>query len=152
MGKRVVLWVGFFVLLGAVSCWAVNAIQTQPATSGPFEADLIKASVRNNVLTIQVAFRCQGPPEDPIEFYFKDVYLTDLKNKKKYYPLKDSSGRYLAGPADSWLEGGAFKSYMRPGGRVIFWIKFPAPPADVQTIDIMVPGFLPFEDVPITRR
>ncbi len=149
--KRLALVCGvLFLLAGSASAWA-GVIQTQPATAGPFEADIIKASVRDNVLTIQVAFRCQGPSSNPISFKFGDVYLTDLKNKKKYYPLKDSSGRYLAGPAADWLEGGTYSAWMKPGDRFIFWIKFPAPPADVEKIDVMVPGFLPFEDVPIKR-
>ena len=152
VGRRVMFWTGLFLLVGAVSCWAGGAIQTQPAAQGPFEADVIRASVRDNVLTVQVAFRCQGTSSDPLSFRFGDVYITDLKNKKKYYPLKDSSGRYLAGPAANWLEGGKFESWMKPGDRSIFWVKFPAPPPDVQTIDIVVPGFLPFEDVPITRK
>ena len=152
MKRRVLLWFGIFLLSGAVSGWAANVIQTQPATSGSVEADIIRASVRDNVLTIQVAFRCPGPSSNHVSFKFGDVYLTDLKNKKKYYPLKDSSGRYLAGPASDWLEGGTYNAWMKPGNRSIFWIKFPAPPAEVQTIDVMVPGFLPFEDVPITRR
>jgi len=143
---------GIFLLAGVVSVWAADVIQTQPATSGPFEADIIRASVRENVLTIQVAFRCLGKSRKPLNFKFGDVYITDLKDKKKYFPLKDSSGKYLAGPAANWLYGGMYNAWMKPGDRFIFWIKFPAPPATTQTVDVMVPGFLPLEDVLITRR
>jgi hypothetical protein len=99
-----------------------------------------------------VAFRSHASEQKRLRFAFGEVYLTDLKSKKKYYPLKDSSGRYLAGPAANWISGGTYNAWMKPGDRFIFWIKFPAPPANVQTIDVVVPGFLPFEDVPITRR
>jgi hypothetical protein len=152
MKRRVLLWLGLLLLVAVVPVCMGEVIQTQPATGGAVEADIIKASVRDSVLTIQVAFRCTGGSRVHVAFKFGDVYLTDLKEKKKYFPLKDSSGKYLAGPAANWLYGGMYNAWMKPGDRFIFWIKFPAPPATTQTVDVMVPGFLPLEDVLITRR
>jgi hypothetical protein len=37
------------------------------------------------------------------------------------------------------------------GGKIIVWFKFPAPPASTTKINLVVPGVLPFEDLPIAQ-
>src|SRR3984893_247217 len=65
------------------------------------------------------------------------VYYIDPKNKKKYTALKDSEGNYIVSPMQNiTLEPGASKSG---------WCTLPAPPADVTSITVFIPGAPPFE-------
>jgi hypothetical protein len=70
------------------------------------------------------------------------VHLIDAEAKKKYFVVRDSEGQ-CACSRD--LKG------VNPGSRSQLWAKFPAPPENVQKISIVVPHFLPVEDVPISR-
>ena len=141
----------FFVLLLAAALWALEAIQTQMSTDGNFEVSLIRAKVKGEVLTIQVLLKNTSSRNKDYGFYFKDIYYTDTKEKKKYYGLRDTNGHYIAGPVEDWSAGGVFRAKLEPNAKAIFWIKFPAPPATTETIDIYIPWALPFEDVKITR-
>jgi hypothetical protein len=70
------------------------------------------------------------------------VHLIDADAKKKYFVVRDAEGQ-CACSRD--LKG------VNPGSRSQLWAKFPAPPENVQKISIVVPHFLPVEDVPISR-
>ncbi len=71
------------------------------------------------------------------------VHLIDAANKKKYLIVEDASGKCLC----TELKGDIGKD--KP---VNLWAKFPAPPATVQKITVVVSGFEPIESVPITDR
>ena len=68
------------------------------------------------------------------------VHLLDPANKKQYPVIRDGEGNCLCsrGIADV-----ASKS------RVNLWAKFPAPPGDVKKVSIVIPHFLPMDDVPL---
>lgn len=74
----------------------------------------------------------------------EDIYLLDLKGKKQYHPL--TAGAYpLARKHGQTVVVEAGKQYD-------MWVRFPAPPADVKTIDVYMEGVSePFEAVPITN-
>lgn len=74
----------------------------------------------------------------------EDIYLLDLKGKKQYHPL--TAGAYpLARKHGNTVVVEAGKQYD-------MWVRFPAPPADVKTIDVYMEGVSePFEAVPITN-
>ncbi len=147
--KRGVIAGVIFLLVFVTSLWALDAIQTQPSTDGSFELSLIRASVRGDVLTFQVAIKNTSSQRLRYTFFFRDVYYTDGKAKKKYYALKDSKGLYIAGPAYDHNAGGSFNMWLKPNGKALFWIKFPAPAEDVEEVDFYVPGALPFEGIKI---
>ena len=69
------------------------------------------------------------------------VYYIDPKNKKKYLVIKDSAGNELASNM-KYLE-------LEPGASKAGWLKLPAPPADVKTITVFLPGAPPFEGVAV---
>lgn len=69
------------------------------------------------------------------------VHLVDAVNKKKYLVVRDTEGTCLCS---------VFKGYIPVGGRANLWIKFPAPPADVKVISVVIPHFTPMDDVPIS--
>jgi len=70
------------------------------------------------------------------------IYLIDAANKKKYLVVKDADKHCLCSRN---LEHFASKSSAN------LWAKFPAPPDSVQKIGVVVPHFIPMDDVPISR-
>jgi hypothetical protein len=68
------------------------------------------------------------------------VYLADPIGKKQYFVLRDEKGQCLCSRSIPTI---ADKS------RANLWAKFPAPPADVQKVTIVIPHFTPMEDVPL---
>jgi hypothetical protein len=74
-------------------------------------------------------------------FTLDKLNLIDAANKKKYLVVKDSDGKCVCSE---------LKEDLNKGTRFNLWAKFPAPPADVQKISVIVPSFEPIESVPIT--
>ena len=149
--KKRIGYIIFFTLILAASAWTMNVIQSQLSTDGNFELSVIRAKVKGEVLTLQVAFKNTSSKKRQYAFYFKDVYYTDSKTKKKYYALKDTRGLYIAGPAYDHNGGGSFNVWIEPNAKAIFWIKFPAPGNDTKSIDLYIPWALPIEDVKLER-
>ncbi|MGO9848361.1 MAG: hypothetical protein ACLPKT_17750 [Methylocella sp.] len=71
------------------------------------------------------------------------IYLVDMTGKKKYEVVRDTDGNCLCSKN---LESIAGKSSLN------IWAKFPAPPDTVQKIGIVVPHFMPMDDVPISSQ
>ncbi len=69
------------------------------------------------------------------------THLIDAAGKKKYFVVRDSEGACLCSRG--------LKS-IQPKTRANLFAKFPAPPADVQTITVVIPHFIPMDDVQIT--
>ena len=70
------------------------------------------------------------------------VHLVDAANKKKYLVIRDSDGKCLCSAGLDDIEVGKSRA---------LWARFPAPPQDVQEISIVVPHFIPLDDVPISQ-
>ena len=141
----------FIVFAFATTAYAQNAIQIQPSTDGTIEASLIEAKVKRGVLTMKVALKNTSNEWIEPEIAFGKVYYTDVDANKKYFALKDSEGKFIAGPARHDWGGGTFKEKIGHNAKQILWIKFPAPPETTKTIDIFIPKILPFEDITIQR-
>ncbi len=71
-----------------------------------------------------------------------ETYLIDAANKKKYMTVKDSEGKCVCTKGSE---------YVKPGGRVSVYAKFPAPPPEVKAISVNIPDFIPMDDVPISQ-
>ncbi len=69
------------------------------------------------------------------------VHILDTVGGKKYLVLRDSTGRCIC--ADVGTIG--------PGKSLLLWAKFPAPPAETRTVSVIIPLFLPADDVPIAE-
>ena len=70
------------------------------------------------------------------------VHLIDAAGKKKYFVIRDSEKKCLCSQG---LKSVASKSQMN------LWAKFPAPPDNVEKITVVIPHFMPMDDVPISR-
>lgn len=80
-------------------------------------------------------------------FIYKDVYLFDPAGKRKYPLLKDSEGLFLAQPLTVLMDGGRIiPNWSKP---ILMSLTFQAPPDTVQTVDLILPDFQPFEGIAI---
>lgn len=70
------------------------------------------------------------------------VHMIDAAGKKKYFVVRDTEQQCLCSRN---VKDIASKS------RVPLWAKFPAPPGDVQKITLVIPHFIPMDDLPISQ-
>jgi hypothetical protein len=70
------------------------------------------------------------------------VHLVDAVGKKKYLVILDSEEKCLC--------SNNISASLGPGSRMNLWAKFPAPPENVEKITVVIPHFIPMDDVPIS--
>jgi hypothetical protein len=70
------------------------------------------------------------------------IYLVDVANKKKYFVVVDADGHCVCSRDVADIPAKASAN---------LWAKFPAPPDSVKKIGVVVPHFLPLDDVPLSR-
>ncbi len=156
----------------------LNAKEVLDEQFGPggSKVELVKARVRNNVLTLAVRYihpweatSFEGRKnitierkveltrrKIPIKFKVKSVFY--VANGKRYYVLKDKNGHWLASPvvgeyiADPEPEKGKIKPLILDDDNPVrvLWFKFPAPPEGVDGVEFQIPGVAPF-DVELKR-
>ena len=68
------------------------------------------------------------------------VYLIDAAGMKKYMVVRDADSNCVCSRDIEDIDKGKYAT---------MWAKFPAPPDDVQAMGIVVPHFIPIDDVPI---
>ncbi|MBT4520557.1 MAG: hypothetical protein HOC23_11170 [Halieaceae bacterium] len=127
---------------------SAGVIQTQMSLDANFEIDVKKAQVINNVLTIVFVFRNTSGSKAKISMAPSEIYYIDPTQNKKYHILKDEKGTFIMAPT---LFYGKLEFQVEAGKMKLAWIKMPAPDADVETININLPGSLPFEELKISR-
>jgi hypothetical protein len=102
---------------------------------------------KGNTLTAKVVFRNHGGAKAQPDVSYGEVYVMDLAAGKKYEVLKDEKGTYIAALRSGWSN--RWYQDLEPGETQTIWMKFPAPPAEVKSVTLQVPGAPPFEDLPI---
>jgi len=70
------------------------------------------------------------------------VHLIDPVGKKKYLFVRDTENTCLCSQKVTSIKSGS---------RASLFAKFPAPPPEVQKIGIVIPHFVPMDDVPISQ-
>ena len=144
----------FLILLFLLMGFIINAavIQTQESDKWDnIELDLFGLKIRNNIITLKFKIRNTGQDIRDVQFHYKDCYMIDESNQKKYFLLKDSDGQFIGGPKDKAWNGGRFSYRIDPGKSKSLWMKFPQPTDNPKTITIVVPGVMPFEEVDISQ-
>ena len=120
--------------------WDGISVELMSVTKGEGDTVTIKLKYTNNgSKPVNVSKVGQFTSENVAE----KVYYIDPKNKKKYLVIKDSEN-YAVASNMKYLE-------LEPGASKAGWLKLPAPPADVKTITVYLPGAPPFEGVAITQ-
>lgn len=77
-------------------------------------------------------------------FEYKDVFLFDPSAKRMYPLLKDAERSYQALPPPLPNIGGFLMNWTKT---TLLSLSFPAPPDTAQTVDLILPHFLPLEGV-----
>ena len=151
---------GFRVLATALFCMAgwsavpfagqAEPLQTQMGVNGVLEADVMKAQVNGEALTVAILFRNTSGKKVKLERSPSEFFYVDAAGRNKYMVLRDAKGRWLAGPLGRF-NSAVIQQEIAPKGRAMIWLKFPAPPADSATIDLTTPFTLPFDKLPVQR-
>jgi hypothetical protein len=115
------------------------------------EAALVSLKIKNNIITMRFKAANLGEKGMNMQFYYKDCYIMDEENQKKYFLLKDADGQFIAGPKDKEWEGGRFSFWIDPGKSKRLWLKFPLPADQTKHITVVIPGFMPFEEIELSR-
>jgi len=134
------------ILMGTLFAQEVLETQSHDTLDG-VEVDLLKVDVRNNIVTLRFKVRNTATATQSWQFNFENCYIIEETSQKKYFPLKDSDGLYIAGPVFDKNNGGRFWFDLMPGGTKSIWIKFPEPTDSPETITVFLPGVSPFEEV-----
>jgi hypothetical protein len=126
---------------------APAALASQQTNWPGVVADVTEFRRKGSTLTAKVVLRNQGNVDSEPNIHYNELYVMDLGAGKKYEVLKDEKGNYIAalhsGYRDQWYQT------LQPGGSYTIWMKFPAPPPDVKTVTLQIPGVPPFEDLAI---
>ncbi|HUP64151.1 MAG TPA: hypothetical protein VM557_02570 [Thermoanaerobaculia bacterium] len=107
----------------------------------------------DDVLTLQFSLINEGDANLDFGYTFTDpahsvpdfsgiggVHLIDAANREKHTVTRDADSRCVCSrKIDS----------IPPGGRSLLWAKYPAPPVGVERVSVMIPKFLPIDEVPI---
>lgn len=120
------------------------------STPGGAVATLVSAKRADQALNMRLKLAAEPGVDVDLRspyFEYRLVYLFDPASKRKYPLLKDSEGFFQAQPLTVELDGGRFiPEWSNP---ILMSLTFAAPPDDVQTTDLVLPDFLPFEGVAI---
>lgn len=152
---RKILWLVLIVALlasafiGTISPRQIQAaapIQIQETEISGVTAELTECKRAEGVLTVKVRFKNTSDEKvwfsiDTHHGDYDGFYVT--AESKKYFVLKDSDGAPLA---PKYLGN----KDLNKNEIILWWAKFPAPPASVKKINLIIPRVPPFDDVPIT--
>lgn len=133
-----------------------NLLSAAPAVAAEFSSEgqvagsrvVVRELRRDAAATMTLRFQVVNEAEQNFTTYsllgayyaMDKVSLIDTANKKKYLVVEDSEGVCVCSE---------FKGEVEPGAAINLWAKFPAPPATVQLITVLVPGFELVESVPV---
>ena len=135
----------------------------KPLATGPTNfgegvtIDLMSVERKGSVLTVKWAVRNQGAKQEQVQFLMtgktQSTYVLDEESGTKYYALTDKEKNTLASEheyvgADSY----GISDYVPAGTTNRYWVKYPAPPPAVKTINIFFTNSDPFEGVAITDK
>ena len=119
-----------------------DALASSLTNFGGVVADVTEFRRKGAVLTAVVRLRNEATTTAIVDISFAEAYVMDV-GAKKYLVLKDEEGAYIASAPARVYDG------LRDGGTQTVWIKFPAPPPEVPTATLVVPGMPPFDDLRI---
>jgi hypothetical protein len=135
--------------------WAIDAIATTDGESPGTSLQVTQLKASNGAVMLKFVIVNDGPQvfdpdtlNDSRDGSLHDahaiggVYLLDTANKKKYLAVFDSDNHCVCTRGSQNI---AAKSSAN------LWVKFPAPPDSVAKIGVVVPHFVPMDDVPLTR-
>jgi outer membrane protein OmpA-like peptidoglycan-associated protein len=138
---------GFFacVLILALPSWLCAAPRATDLSD--VAADIAFLRQYNGVLHLGIVLRNSTNKEaaSPQAIDYSQVVVIDPQANKKFFPLKDANGHFLAGPVSDWNGGGRWFPKLLPNSDTLVWLLFDAVPRD-HAIRIEGPFFHSFPD------
>lgn len=127
-----------------------DVLQVQETNIPGVVAEIFDCKRKEGVLTVKVRFRNKSSEKKVVKLGARPGYepFYVLAENKKYLILKDSEDVALAPRMNGW---GNVEFSLEGGSTHLWWGKFPAPPAEVKKITLVMPQVLPFDDVPIAE-
>jgi len=132
---------------------------TQLAASAPQETDIpgVAAEIAflrqyNGVLHLGLALRNPGNQEarSSSALRYAEVVIVDAKANKKYFPLKDANGHYLAGPISNWGDGGQWSPVLPAQSEALVWVLFDAATSGGR-VSVQAPVVGRFDDLTVSE-
>lgn len=134
----------------------------KPLATGPTNwegvtIDLMSVERKGSVLTVKWAVRNQGAKTETVQFFLtgrtQSTYVLDEESGTKYYALTDKEKNTLASE-HTYISGDSFgiSDYAEAGKTNRYWVKYPAPPPAVKTINLFFTNSDPFEGIAITDK
>jgi len=128
-----------------------GVIDTVDAEWSGVQTDLLEVR-RMSDNTIRVRWRWRNTGDTEVVLYAHDAaglltsetYLLDPTNKKKHLVVTDAGGRPIGTDI-----GSSFR--VKPKESYAAWAKFPAPPANIEKITVVIAKTPAFEDVIIGK-
>jgi hypothetical protein len=151
---RAIILASMGILLSATSALADAPVATTDGESPGVSLQIQEFKVSNGTVMLKFSVANDAAASFPI-WNLKDtsvakgdanavsgIYLIDVANKKKYFVVVDNDGHCVCSRDVADLPSKA---------KVNLWAKFPAPPDSVKKIGVVVPHFVPMDDVPLSH-
>lgn len=125
-----------------------DAVESAQSESPGIQTDLLEVR-RMSDNTIRLRWRWRNTTDKPVAFYnwrmlVEGTYLLDPVNKKKHIVVRDANNNVIASALGNDQTIAANQTMM-------VWARFPAPPAGVNKITVVIGKTVPFEDVAISK-
>lgn len=152
MSSRSGAFVTALFLSTSIASAACAKAEYQDTEANGVKAKLDYAKQYGGVLHLAVRLRNESDNTVamPKQIAFSQLSLTDAASSKKYFPLKDAYGHFLAGPASDWNGGGRWFAQIPPKTEALFWVFFNAIPED-HDVSFEVPGMFPFDTIQLNK-
>jgi hypothetical protein len=137
-----------------VLSWAAEPIATTDGEAAGLSLQVHELKVSNGTVMLKFSIANDGnaafDPDtladhsvDKADYHsVSGIYLIDAANKKKYLVIYDTGHLCICSRETHNIEA-------KTGANL--WARFPAPPDSVTKIGIVVPHFVPMDDVPLSR-
>jgi len=146
-------------VMALVICSRAAVVEAQKPTDVIESADSEWSGVRTELVevkrmsdnTIRVRWRWRNTTNKPISIHVRveieDTYLLDPVNKKKHLVVTDVKGHVIGSHIGDILGN----EEIAANQAIMVWVRFPAPPASVGKVSVVIARTPPFEDVAISK-
>jgi hypothetical protein len=131
---------------------APGVIETADAEWSGVQTDLLEVKrMSDNTIRVRWRWRNTGdkdvavPEHLVLKILREETYLLDPVNKKKHHVVTDAKGSPIA------TEIPRQTFHLKAKESFSAWAKFPAPPANVEKVTVVIAKTPPFEDIPVTK-
>lgn len=146
MNARTMLAVVALLLAAGTAPAQTPPLATQDTNDG-LVAEVTEFKRRGNTLTAKVRLRNAGTEAVTIDLEYGKTYVLDAAGGKKYEVLRDDAKNYIAAMGSSYTD--RYWEGIEPGEQKIVWMKFPAPPPEVEVATLQIDNAPPFDDLAI---